>query len=78
MLMIFAMRKLGTKNCNGTTTSCPYTNLNGVCPEMFLHVVLYAYNTSGIFKSQSSLLKLKIFFKEFSTILLKASTVAFA
>jgi hypothetical protein len=55
MFVIVATRRLGTKNSNGTTASCPYTNLNGVFPVNFLHVVMYAHNTAGIFKSQLSL-----------------------
>jgi hypothetical protein len=55
MLVIAATHIMGTENSNGTTASCPYTNMNGVCPVNFLHVVLYAHSTTGIFKSQSSL-----------------------
>jgi hypothetical protein len=78
MLVIVTMREVGTGNSKGTTTSCPYTNLNGVCPINFLHVVLYSHSTVGIFNSQSSLLTLQIFVRAFSKILLKASAVPFA
>jgi hypothetical protein len=77
MFVIVATRRLGTKNSNGTTAPCPYTNKNGVYPVKFLHVVLYAHSTDGIFESQSSLLTLQILVKEFSRMLLKASTVPF-
>jgi hypothetical protein len=56
--VIAITRRLGTKNSNGIIASFPYTNLNGVCSVNLLHVVLYAHNTAGIFKSQSSLLTL--------------------
>jgi hypothetical protein len=52
MLVIVSTHKLGTKHSNGTTASCPYTNLNGGFPIKCLHVVLYSHNTAGIFKSQ--------------------------
>jgi hypothetical protein len=78
MLVIAATHRLGTKNSNGTTFSFPYTNLNGVCPVKILHVVLYAHSTVGIFKFESSMLTLQIFIREFSKILLKASTVHFS
>jgi hypothetical protein len=78
MSVIVATRRLGTRNSNGTTASFPYTNLNGVCPVNFLHVVLYAHSIAGIFKSQSPLLTLQILVKSFSKILLKASTVPFS
>jgi hypothetical protein len=48
MFVVAATNRLGTKNSNGTTTSCPYTNINGVCLVNFLHVVLYAQNIVGI------------------------------
>jgi hypothetical protein len=75
ILVIVATRRLGTKNSNGTTTSCPYTNMNSVCLVNFLHVVLYAHNIVGIFKSQPSLLTLQIFVNAFYRILIKATTV---
>jgi hypothetical protein len=78
MFVISATHRLGTNNSNGTTASFPYTNLNGVCPVNFLHVVLYAHSTAGIFESQSSLLTLKILVKAFYRIFLKASTVPFS
>jgi hypothetical protein len=56
MLVIAATRRLGTRNSNGTTASCPYTNLNGVCPVNFLHVVLYAHSTAGIFQRSTKTL----------------------
>jgi hypothetical protein len=70
--------RLGTINSIGITSSYPYTNLNGVCPVNFLLVVLYAHNTIGILKSQSSLPTLQIFFIAFSRTLLNASIVPFA
>jgi len=78
MLVVVTMHRMGTINSNGTTASCPYTNMNGVCPVYFLHVVLYAHITIGIFKSQSSLLTLQIFVRAFSKILLKDSIVPFS
>jgi hypothetical protein len=71
MLVIVATCRLGTKNSNGTIASCPYTNLNGVFLVKFLHVVLYAHNIVGIFKSQSSLLTLQILVREFSRIFIE-------
>ena len=44
MLVIVVVHKLGTKNSNGMTAFCPYTNLNGVFPINILHVVLYVHN----------------------------------
>jgi hypothetical protein len=78
MLVIVATWRPGTKNYNGTNDYCPYTNLNGVCPVNFLHVVMYAHNTIGIFKSQLSMLTLNIFFSAFSRILLTVCTVPFS
>lgn len=34
-----AILKLGNTNSIGTTASCPYTILNGVCPVNFLHFI---------------------------------------
>jgi hypothetical protein len=65
-------------NSIGITTSCPYVNLNGVCPVNFLLVVLYSHNTVGIFKSQSSQLTLQTFVSACSRILLNASTIPFS
>jgi hypothetical protein len=78
MLVIVAMHRLGTKNSNGTIASFPYTNLNGVCPINFLHVVLYSHRIVGIFKSQSYMLTLHILVRAFFKILLKVSTVPFS
>jgi len=78
MCVIIAMCRLGTKNSNGTTDSCRYTNMNGVCPVNFLHVVVYSHNTAGTLRSQSSLLTLQIFVSAFSRILLNASTALFS
>jgi hypothetical protein len=77
MLVIVYVRRLGTINSNRTTASCSYPNLNGVCPIKLLHVVLYAHNTTGIFKSQSSLLTMQFFVQAFSKILLKSYTLQF-
>jgi hypothetical protein len=52
--------------------------MNGIFPINVLHVVLYSHNTTGIFRSQSSLLTLQIFVDAFSRILLKASTIPFS
>jgi len=76
--LISATHRLGTQTLNGTTTSCPYTNLNSVRHVNFLHVVLYAHSNVGIFTFQSSLFTLQIFVRAFSKILLKSSTIPFA
>jgi hypothetical protein len=78
ILVIAAMRKMGTINSDGTTASCPYTNMNGVCHVKLLHVVLHAHNTTSIFKSQSSMLTLQMLVKSFSKILLNVSIVPFS
>ena len=46
-----AILKLGIIYSISTTTSCPYTNLNGVCPVSRLQVVQYAHSTSETFWS---------------------------
>jgi hypothetical protein len=74
----WGLKTWGVKNYNGISASCPYTNMNGVCPVNFLHVVLYAHNIVGIFKSQSTLFTLQILVKAFFKILLKDSTIPFA
>jgi len=75
---IAVMRRLGTINSIGITTSCPYVNLNEICPIDILHVVIYGHNIVGIFKSQSSWLMLQTFVSACSIIILKASTVPFS
>jgi hypothetical protein len=76
--IIVAMCKLGTINSIGITASFQYTKLKCVCTVKFLIVVLYAHNTTGILKSQSSLPTLQIFFNALSKILLKAYNVPFS
>jgi hypothetical protein len=78
MLVIAAMSRLGTINSDGTIASCPYTNVNGVCPVKFLQLVLYAHSTTRFFKSQSSLLTLQILVRAFFEILLKYYTAPLA